>query len=227
MHLDIPKSCDSTSKSTRVRQISRKLQDYAVTSPIGGRFQCTSATTDPKSTFKRNIFLPSVDHVVSEYTRRFSNNSTIYESIQAFDPKNASFLNFDLIDKFVSNFEGKVSGDMRENLKIEVETAKGLLSTGVTKIFDVYTFLSRTKHSFQCLLLLLEIVLTIPVTTASNERLFSTLKHVKTCIRTRTETERLSSLILMASEKEFVKNIDLEGLVDKFARMRQRRYPLL
>ena len=70
-------------------------------------------------------------------------------------------------------------------------------------------------------------MLTIPVTTASNERLFSTLNNVKTYIRTRTETERLSSLILMATEKELVKNLDLEVLVDKFAKMRQRRYPLL
>lgn len=70
-------------------------------------------------------------------------------------------------------------------------------------------------------------MLTIPVTTASNERLFSTLKNFKTYIRTRTETERISSLILMATEKELVKNLDLEVLVDKFAKMRQRRYPLL
>ena len=70
-------------------------------------------------------------------------------------------------------------------------------------------------------------MLTIPVTTASNERLFSTLKKFKTYIRTRTETERISSLILMATEKELVKNLDLEVLVDKFAKMRQRRYPLL
>ena len=70
-------------------------------------------------------------------------------------------------------------------------------------------------------------MLTIPVTTASNERLFSTIKNFKTYIRTRTETERISSLILMATEKELVKNLDLEVLVDKFAKMRQRRYPLL
>ena len=70
-------------------------------------------------------------------------------------------------------------------------------------------------------------MLTIPVTTASNERLFSTSKNFKTYIRTRTETERISSLILMATEKELVKNLDLEVLVDKFAKMRQRRYPLL
>ena len=196
-------------------------------SKIGSRTQCTSATTDVKSSFKHNIFLPSIDHVVSEYTRRFDDNSTVYESIQAFDPKNDSFLDFNLVDKFVSNFEGKVSDDMRANLKVEVETAKVLLSSGVADIFEMYKCLARTKHSFQCLLFLLEIVLTIPVTTASNERLFSTLKNVKTYIRTRTETERLSSLILMATEKELVKNLDLEVLVDKFAKMRQRRYPLL
>lgn len=49
---------------------------------------------------------------------------------------------------------------------------------------------------------LLKLVLTIPATTASVERSFSTLKRVKTLTRNRTGQGRLSSLALISIEKE-------------------------
>ena len=61
-------------------------------------------------------------------------------------------------------------------------------------------------------------MLKIHVTTTSNESQFLGLEW------TRTETERLSSLILIVSEKEFVKSHDLEVLMDKFAKIHRRRY---
>ena len=70
-------------------------------------------------------------------------------------------------------------------------------------------------------------MLTIPVSTASNERIFSTLKRVKNYTRTTTGDERLSNLILMATEQTFVKSLDLSSLIDKFAGMCNRRYPLI
>ena len=50
-------------------------------------------------------------------------------------------------------------------------------------------------------------VLTLPVTTAWNEQFFSALKRVKSYIRTTTGSERLSSLLLMIVDNEFVKKI--------------------
>lgn len=49
---------------------------------------------------------------------------------------------------------------------------------------------------------LLKLVLTIPSTTASVERSFSALKHIKTYSRNRMEQNRLSSLALISIEKE-------------------------
>ena len=49
---------------------------------------------------------------------------------------------------------------------------------------------------------LLKLVLTLPDTTASAERLFSALKRIKTYSRNRTKEERLSSLALIAIEME-------------------------
>ena len=63
---------------------------------------------------------------------------------------------------------------------------------------------------------LVRIAMTIPVTTAGNERFFSVLKRVKTYLRSRptTSDERLSHLMLMSVERSLVKSLALDDLVD-------------
>lgn len=48
---------------------------------------------------------------------------------------------------------------------------------------------------------LLQILITIPVTTATAERSFSTLRRVQNYLRNRMEEERLSALALMSAYK--------------------------
>ena len=122
-----------------------------------------------------------------------------------------------------------MSENISENLESEIRTAKVLLSNlaKVDTVFDVFHELKKTPESFKCLIMLMKIMLTIPVSTASNERIFSTLKRVKNYTRTTTGDERLSNLILMATEQTFVKSLDLSSLIDKFAGMCNRRYPLI
>ena len=74
---------------------------------------------------------------------------------------------------------------------------------------------------------LVRIAMTIPVTTAGNERFFSVLKRVKTYQRSTTSDERLSHLMLMSVERSLAKSLALDDLVDDFAKLRMRRYPLL
>ena len=82
--------------------------------------------------------------------------------------------------------------------------------------------------AFSELLAILKIFLTIPVTNASDEFFFfSVLKHVKNYLQTTTGDDWLSSLLLMATKKHMVKSFDLEELVNDFASMRHRRYPLV
>ena len=93
-------------------------------------------------------------------------------------------------------------------------------------LIEVYTALNSLPIAFSELLAILRILLTIPVTTASNESFFSVLNNVKNYLRTTTGDSRLSSLLLMATEKNMVKSFDLEELVNDFGHMNHRRYPL-
>ena len=68
---------------------------------------------------------------------------------------------------------------------------------------------------------LLIIVATIPVTTATPERTFSTLKLLKSYLRTTMGQDRLTGLALLYLHRSV--NITVEEIIDAFARNRSRR----
>ena len=69
------------------------------------------------------------------------------------------------------------------------------------------------------------ILLCMPLSTATAERSFSTMKRVKTYLRKTMTTQRLSGLVLVNIYQE--RNIDLEQVVDVFARQKDRRLALI
>ena len=70
------------------------------------------------------------------------------------------------------------------------------------EITDLVQFLIPMRVAFTELLKLLQLALTIPVTTASCERSFSSLKRIKLYLRSRMGQERLSNLAVLAIERE-------------------------
>lgn len=65
----------------------------------------------------------------------------------------------------------------------------------------------------------------MPVATATAERSFSTMRRVKTYLRSTMSTKRLSGLGLLNIYRE--KELDSEKIVDIFARRRERRMALI
>jgi histone deacetylase complex regulatory component SIN3 len=71
----------------------------------------------------------------------------------------------------------------------------------------------------------LHVLLAMPVSTASAERSFSSMRRLKTYLRSTMTTERLSGLGLLNIHRE--KEINSENVVDIFARRKDRRLALL
>ena len=67
--------------------------------------------------------------------------------------------------------------------------------------FGQYLLLCQPAYST-----LVQIALTIAVTSAESERSFSTLKQIETKLRTRMTEERLSNLALLSIEQEIAEN---------------------
>lgn len=72
----------------------------------------------------------------------------------------------------------------------------------------------------------IRLMLTAPVTFASNERTFSRLKFVKNVLRTSMTDTRLCGLMLLACEKDLGDQIDIGKVVKKWSLLKKRRVRL-
>ena len=68
-------------------------------------------------------------------------------------------------------------------------------------------------------------MVTVPVTSGECERSFSSLRRLKTYMRSTMQQERLTSLALLAIHRGF--NHDIESIVSKFAMNRPRKIALV
>jgi len=75
---------------------------------------------------------------------------------------------------------------------------------------------SGFDSAFSELKKLLQIALTIIVSTASCECSFSALKRIKSYLRTTMTDERLANLATLSIEKDVCKMISLDSVIDKF-----------
>lgn len=117
-------------------------------------------------------------------------------------------------------------------LQSEFQSAKSLIQNSHINrndhdIFSVSKILNAIPNAFSETLKIITILLTLPVSTASNERFFSSLKLVKTHLRLTMGDERLSDLLVIAVEKETASQINFDQAIDIFGRMKTRRYPVI
>jgi hAT family C-terminal dimerisation region len=72
----------------------------------------------------------------------------------------------------------------------------------------------------------LRIFLTLPVTVATNERVFSKLKIIKTYLRSSMGQERLCNLAIISIEQDILNEISFDDIIGEFANSKCRRVKL-
>lgn len=82
------------------------------------------------------------------------------------------------------------------------------------------------ENCFPNVEILLRIYLTMMVTNCSGERSFSVLKRVKSYLRSSMSQERLSGLSLLAIEWKILQELDVQDVIEDFAKMKSRRVVL-
>jgi hypothetical protein len=83
------------------------------------------------------------------------------------------------------------------------------------------------RHSIYNLIdRLLRLVVTLPVSTASAERAFSTLKIVKTRLRNKMEDEFLANSLLVNIEREIAEKYSYDDVLEHFTAAKRRRADL-
>ena len=69
-------------------------------------------------------------------------------------------------------------------------------------------------------------MLNLPVSTATTERAFSSMRLIKNRLRNKIEDEFLADCIILHIEKEFADSIDNESIISDFNSLKPRRVQL-
>ena len=81
------------------------------------------------------------------------------------------------------------------------------------------------KTEFPLIYCCLKLLCTVPATSCECERTISIIRLLKSYLRSTMSQERFSSLALLHARRDFV--LDLDAIVDKFARRHPRRMQLV
>lgn len=198
----------------RTKTVPHRFADSVIMSTIG-----------KKDTETKGMYFKIVDSILMEYNRRFSGNEGLFSATDGFKKENTAFMTEEKFQPLIENYESFLNGEL---LQLQLPLARNhLRSCDGDSVLSLLESLRVLPVAYSEVIKLLQIFATLPITTAGNERIFSVLKRVKGYLRSSTGDERLSSLMLMAIEREEMKKIPLDQLVDDFAARKPRRYPLL
>ena len=174
--------------------------------------------------FKTTLYFPVLDAMLSELERRFSDKNLMYmRAVQACAPRSPLFLESDQLAPLADSY-----GLDRTNLDMECKLAKHTLKgKQLDEVIDVLHELSPLRAAFPLLVKLIQIALTIAVSTAHCERSFSALKRIKSYLRSTMTQQRLVNLAILSIEKELSQGLSLDNVVNQFASQDKNRRIML
>lgn len=207
--------------SQRKRKPPTNISDAIITENIG-LVNNISDIYNEDDYIRKSIFLPIIDKALVELNSRFSSgNMGVLTGICAFNPRSHLFLKYETLKKFAEHYKSNLLDCELEIKQLSrlVMRKKENLNFECNTIMDMLEFLEKYEDAFYELKRLIKIACTIPVSTAEAERSFSSLKLIKTHLRTTMTDSRLSSISVISVHKERAKNIDLERVIDLFVNL--------
>lgn len=182
--------------------------------------------------FRVNLFCVTIDQQLQELNHRFcpetmellilSNSLVPKDVYKAFDIDNICALvhkfyplDFSEQDKKILRYHlhffhlDAVSHPGLNKLSTMSELCEALNTTGKA---DTHYLVDR----------LIRLILTLPVSTATTERSFSTMKLIKTRLRNKMEDEFLADSMMLYIEKEIADQFSTDSIIDEFKSKKDR-----
>ena len=160
--------------------------------------------------------------MLGELNQRFSTvDKDLMVGIQACNPRSENFLNAQDMRAIAKHYDIPLKSEEVLVALNYVRTIQKVEKPEISTTSDVYHPLE--KNMFPSLKSVLQVALTIPVSSCSCERSFSSLRRLQTWLRGTMSQSRLSELAIMTIEKETLFLLDDEDIIRKFLRKSNRR----
>jgi len=162
------------------------------------------------------VFIPCLDSLIQNLTERFTSNEDILSSFQILLPGFASVDNTNELQNLASYFDDRMSlSAVKAEYELWCEKASTLDAN--LEVLKVLEYCDPVYFRS----ILLTALDTLPVTTASVERTFSTMKRVKTLPRSVMSDNRLSALAMISVHWNIT--VDPDKAIDIMAEKKIRR----
>lgn len=186
---------------------SRREEDFYLSKTVAAKETCDIITTQIKTRFSFTTSCSAVSLFESQKFEEFE---------QMFPEK--------LLEDTVNVYSFLEKNRLKTELEIIYKRTDFRNMHGAVSLLQFFienNLLSSFSESYKLLL----IITTIPMTTTEAERCFSTLKRIKTFLRSTMCQERLTALAMLAIEKEMISNIHNfnERVIDVFVSRKDRR----
>lgn len=98
----------------------------------------------------------------------------------------------------------------------------------VSTIVELCSILTKSGRSETYIMVtkLIRLILTLPISTATTDRAFSAMKHVKTELCSKMEDDFLFDCMILNTEWDFAEKIDLDSIIDEFYVLKLHREQL-
>ena len=187
---------------SRKRHMASNLQtDFVVYSTIGHRDNISE-----KEMYFSTLFLPILDSVINEFSRRFNNDvlslAKNIDSVIRLDGNN--------IDILLEKYSKLLSID-KELLCLEIKIASHEYHQ-----FNLNIIGMLKANKYPNLYKLYCLCLTFPISSSTCERSFSVLRRTNNYLRSTMSDTRISDLSLLCIENDMLKSIPIKTFIDQF-----------
>lgn len=194
---------------------------------------------DSQGYWRISIYIPILDEVIKDFDNRFSSDNMQCFNLNFLMPlnlmkcfKNTEQLNQSIKD--ISNQYSELFGEsifsIEQKLKGELNLFENKLKsdTDLTTITSAITFLDKLDCDyFPVFSLFIKILITLPISIATAERSFSSLRLLKTWLRSRMSEEMLTALDLLYIHKNIDIHNNIENIINRFANDKNRKFDFI
>ena len=200
-----------TRSSSRQHRLPESLKSTILTSSVGHN---KITTAEDMLTLLRQIG----GQISGELCSRFDiANYEIMRLVDACLPSKSNFMDAELL-KYAAVYDLIIPDAEHDVFKNFIKGHEQATRFTLIDVYDV-----TQKDIFPNMHKLLHILITIPQTSVTVERMFSSVKRIKTRLRSRMGTIRLSALSLHSIERELSKTLNKENILDHFKKSKRRR----
>ena len=207
----------------RNKKVPRRIDD-------GAQNHCYASPSD----YFRQQYFEVIDTLIGELTRRFSQPSfSILEEMESVLVDSCNGKSIKTSDNFEKFCEGDIDCNrlafqlamLPDVLKAANEQCKfGIKKvTSVSTLCQLFNSCDFAKSMLSNVDRLLRIYLTTPMTSATAERTFSTLRRLKSYLRSTMSQKRLNHVMILHTHKQRTDKLDLYEIANEFASANSRR----